>query len=265
MIGRMLPLMRVFGLALFLIASGGSSAWAQAGAAGKQVKAESKKEVAKDGAQANKKAPAKGAKAAPAPAGAKAAPTPAEAKAVVVEMKTNHGVVKIELDAEKAPISVKNFLSYVDDKFYDNTVFHRVISGFMVQGGGFAAEGKDLKQKLPKDPIANEAKNGLKNAKGTIAMARTAAPNSATSQFYINVADNAGLDYPKPDNHGYAVFGKVVSGMDVIEKIKAVPTTNKQLHMVGPNGKHTAASSPDVPVQNVVIESIRRVDGRSKS
>ena len=150
-----------------------------------------------------------------------------------------YGDITLELDEAKAPKSVENFLAYVKKGHYDNTVFHRVIPGFMVQGGGFTSE---MSQKPTRPPVVLEAKNGLKNQVGTIAMARTADPNSATSQFFINVRDNISLDAPNPDGNGYAVFGKVVSGMDVINKIKAVPTTTKPPHQ-------------NVPVTPVVITS----------
>jgi peptidyl-prolyl cis-trans isomerase B (cyclophilin B) len=157
-----------------------------------------------------------------------------------VLMQTSLGSIKFELDEDKAPLSVANFLGYVDDKFYDGTIFHRVISGFMIQGGGFAP---GMKQKAVKAPIKNESGNGLSNVRGSVAMARTNDLNSATAQFYINVVDNSGsLDAPK-----YCVFGKVVQGMDVVDKIKAVKT--------GKSGHHG-----DVPVSDVVIQSIRRAE-----
>ena len=156
-----------------------------------------------------------------------------------VKMVTTLGEFVVELDPEKAPKTVENFLQYVNDKHYDGTVFHRVIETFMVQGGGFTP---DLEQKPTRAPVVLEAGNGLKNEEGTIAMARTGNPNSATSQFFINVRDNPALDAPSPDGHGYAVFGKVVSGMDVISKIKVVPT--------GVKGPYR-----DVPVAPVVIKS----------
>jgi cyclophilin family peptidyl-prolyl cis-trans isomerase len=164
-------------------------------------------------------------------------------KSPVVVMKTSLGSVKIELNQEKAPISVANFLKYVDAKHYDGTVFHRVIANFMIQGGGFD---KSLVEKKTNPPIENESKNGLKNVRGSIAMARTSVPNSATSQFYINVKDNPNLDYPSFDGVGYAVFGTVVEGMDVVDKIRNVKTGAK-----GPFGS-------DVPQETVVIESVRR-------
>ncbi len=163
----------------------------------------------------------------------------------VVLIKTSQGDIKVELDKAKAPVTVDNFLGYVNDKFYDGTIFHRVIPAFMIQGGGFD---KDMNQKKTKAPIKNEASNGLKNTTGTLAMARTSDPNSATAQFFINTKDNAFLDYRNdtPQGIGYAVFGKVVDGMDVVKKIEQVQTTRK-----GPN--------ENVPVTPVVIESIRVV------
>jgi cyclophilin family peptidyl-prolyl cis-trans isomerase len=158
--------------------------------------------------------------------------------APVVVMETSLGTITIELNEERAPISVKNFLSYVDDKFYDNTIFHRVIDGFMIQGGGFEP---GMKQKTTKAPIKNESPNGLSNVRGSIAMARTSNPDSATAQFYINVADNStSLDRPR-----YCVFGKVTEGMEIVDKIKVVKTATKDGH-------------GDVPVQDVVIKSVKR-------
>lgn len=151
----------------------------------------------------------------------------AQDKAPRVRLSTSLGDIVIELDAAKAPKTVENFLQYVNDKHYDGTVFHRVIGNFMIQGGGFGA---DMQQKATRAPIPLEASNGLKNDRGTIAMARTSNPNSATSQFFINVVDNAGLNAPSPDGHGYTVFGKVVAGMDVIDKIRAVPVGNRGMH-----------------------------------
>ena len=166
----------------------------------------------------------------------------------VVVMETSMGTIKIELYQDKAPGTVKNFLSYVDDKFYDGTIFHRVISNFMIQGGGFEA---GMKEKKTKAAIKNESDNGLSNTVGTIAMARTGEPDSATGQFYINVKDNSkGLDRPaKPKNAkdvGYCVFGKVIEGMDVVNKIKDVDT-----------GK--SGDFDDVPTKDVVIKSVRLV------
>jgi peptidyl-prolyl cis-trans isomerase A (cyclophilin A) len=172
-----------------------------------------------------------------------------------VRMKTNKGDIVIELNAEKAPITVKNFLKYVGDKHYDGTVFHRVIDGFMIQGGGFAVDAGNLVEKKTGEGIKNESQNGLKNDKGTIAMARTNDPDSATAQFFINVADNAMLNFPS--NNGYAVFGKVVEGMDVVEKIKAVETATKPLSMRHPRtGEVIRSNAENVPVEPVVIESV---------
>ncbi len=160
-----------------------------------------------------------------------------------VLMKTSLGEIVIELYPQKAPKTVENFLRYVDDGFYSDTVFHRVIGNFMIQGGGMK---KDMSRKDTRAAIPLESQNGLKNDKGTIAMARTNVPDSATSQFFINTADNANLNHPQPDGHGYAVFGKVVKGIDTVEKIAAVKTSRQGMH-------------GDVPVQPVLIESISRV------
>jgi len=166
----------------------------------------------------------------------------AEGKNPMVLMSTSLGDIKIELDAEKAPVTVQNFLTYVNDKFYDGTVFHRVIPNFMIQGGGFDAA---MQQKPTKATIKNEAGNGLKNTTGTLAMARTNVVDSATAQFFINVKDNAFLDHKNetPAGFGYAVFGKVVTGMDVVRKIEQVQTATKGGH-------------ENVPVEPVVIKSI---------
>jgi cyclophilin family peptidyl-prolyl cis-trans isomerase len=172
----------------------------------------------------------------------------------VVVIETSLGNVKVELNEEKAPITVKNFLKYVDDKHYDGTVFHRVIPTFMVQGGGFkqgvaqAQNTRDMQalEKKTGEPIKNEAGNGLSNERGTLAMARTNNPDSATAQFFINVKDNKGLDRNNT-NAGYAVFGKVVDGMDVVDKIKAVKTK-------------AVGDFEDVPAEDVVIKSIKRAN-----
>ncbi len=157
----------------------------------------------------------------------------------MVILHTSLGDITIELDAEKAPTTVQNFLQYVRDGFYDNTVFHRVIDNFMIQGGGFAP---GMKQKAARAPIANEAQNGLLNQRYTIAMARTPDPHSATAQFFINVADNAFLDFRNatPQGWGYCVFGKVTAGMDVVDQIKRVRTGSRAGHQ-------------DVPVDDVLI------------
>jgi peptidyl-prolyl cis-trans isomerase B (cyclophilin B) len=152
----------------------------------------------------------------------------------------DHGVITLELDAEKAPKSAANFVAYVQDGHYDNTVFHRVIDGFMIQGGGFEP---GMQQKPTKDPIENEANNGLKNTKYTVAMARTQAPHSATAQFFINVADNGFLNHTAPtaQGWGYAVFGQVVSGTEIVDALRGVKTGRKGFH-------------DDVPVDDVIIE-----------
>lgn len=176
----------------------------------------------------------------------------------VVEIKTSEGTITVELYKDKAPVSVANFLKYVDKKFYDGTVFHRVMSTFMIQGGGFAQkENGEHEQKVVDAPIKNEASNGLKNDRGTIAMARTGNPDSATSQFFINVVDNAGLNAPNPDGYGYAVFGKVTAGLDIVDKIKAVPVAQKVLVARLPDGSTRQAPMQNVPEKDVVIESIR--------
>ncbi len=167
-----------------------------------------------------------------------------KAKNPVVLMETTLGAVKIELYPDKAPVSVKNFLDYVNSGFYNGTIFHRVIPGFMAQGGGFTT---DRKQKETRAPIKNEAGNGLKNDRGTIAMARTANPDSATAQFFINVVNNDGLNRPNPDGYGYAVFGRVIEGMDVVDKI--VTTPKQRLNML----------FSDLPVTPVVITAVKTV------
>ena len=149
-----------------------------------------------------------------------------------LEVKTSLGTISIELYQDKAPKSVENFLQYAKDGFYNDTVFHRVIPGFMIQGGGFTP---DMKQKDARAPIQNEARNGLKNQTGTLAMARTGDPHSASAQFFINLKDNSFLDYPSRDGWGYAVFGKVTQGFDIVQKIAMVPTGNAGPHQNVPN------------------------------
>jgi len=143
------------------------------------------------------------------------------AEQVNVLMQTNQGDIKLALDKDKAPITVENFVSYANEGFYDGTIFHRVIKGFMIQGGGYTPE---MQKKDTHEPIQNEAKNGLKNKRGSIAMARTPPPHTATAQFYINLKDNTSLDYPGQDGWGYAVFGEVTEGMEVVDKIAEQPT-----------------------------------------
>lgn len=165
-------------------------------------------------------------------------------KMTTVIMETSMGNIEIELNGEKAPNTTENFLKYVDSKHYDGTIFHRVIDGFMIQGGGMK---EDMSEKSTGEPIKNEANNGLKNEIGTIAMARTNAPHSATAQFFINIADNKFLNHTGETERGwgYAVFGKVTSGMDVVNKIKGVATTNKGFH-------------ENVPSAPIVIKSVKR-------
>ncbi len=164
----------------------------------------------------------------------------------MIKMQTNHGTITLELDAEKAPVTVENFERYVREGHYDGTIFHRVINGFMIQGGGMSS---GMVEKPTHEPIKNEADNGLSNERGTIAMARTMEPHSASAQFFINVKDNTFLNHsaPTPDGWGYCVFGRVVEGMDVVDKIKEVQT--------GSHGFHQ-----DVPVEEVVIEKAEIVD-----
>jgi len=173
-----------------------------------------------------------------------AEPAAAPAAAPVrVALETSQGRIVVELRADKSPKTVANFVQYVKDGFYDGTVFHRVIDGFMIQGGGFTP---DMAQKPTRAPVVSESENGLKNVRGTLAMARTADPNSATAQFFINVVDNPKLDYPNPDGHGYTVFGRVVEGLDTVDKIRAVPTGRRSFF-------------ENVPLTAVVIKSAQIV------
>jgi peptidyl-prolyl cis-trans isomerase B (cyclophilin B) len=160
-----------------------------------------------------------------------------QGKATMVKLHTNMGIITLQLDAEKAPDTVKNFLDYVNSGFYSGTIFHRVIANFMIQGGGFEP---GMKQKKTNAPIKNEAANGLKNDNYTVAMARTGDPHSATAQFFINVKDNGFLNYPGQDGWGYCVFGKVVEGKDVVDAIRNVKTGNR-------------SGTPDVPLEDVII------------
>jgi peptidyl-prolyl cis-trans isomerase A (cyclophilin A) len=160
----------------------------------------------------------------------------------MVRFETSHGGFTVELFERDAPATVVNFLQYVDDGFFDGTIFHRIVPGFVIQGGGLTA---DFEQKKTRDPVKNEAANGLLNERGTLSMARTNAPHSATSQFFVNLADNEFLDY-RPGNHGYAVFGRIKEGMDVIDKIAAVRTGRRQGYT-------------DAPMEDVIISSARRV------
>jgi cyclophilin family peptidyl-prolyl cis-trans isomerase len=174
-----------------------------------------------------------------------AAPAAAQEKNPVVVIETSMGKIKVELFTKDSPVTAKNFLTYVDDKFFDGTVFHRVIPDFMIQGGGMLP---GLREKKTRDPIKNEAGNGLSNKRGTLAMARTDDPDSASAQWFINLKDNTFLDRAKArDKVGYAVFGRVIDGMDVVDKIAAVERGNRGGHR-------------DVPVKDVVIKSIRRAN-----
>lgn len=165
----------------------------------------------------------------------------------MLEFKTSKGTFTVQLFDQQAPITVENFLKYADEGFFDGTIFHRVISGFMIQGGGLTA---DLKNKHGHEPIKNEATNGLKNKRGTLSMARTNDINSATSQFFINLVDNDFLDHKGASNYGYAVFGRVDSGMDVVDAIAAVKTGSKSGYQ-------------DVPVETVTIESVKRIEPKA--
>ena len=160
-----------------------------------------------------------------------------------IEMKTSAGTMTIELDEENAPLTTANFIKYLNENFYNGVVFHRVIEGFVIQGGGWARVDDVLAQKPTHSPIVNEASNGLENLRGTIAMARTSDPDSATSQFYINHVDNPRLNYPQPDGHGYAVFGRIVAGFDVLDAIAKVETG-------------TVQEMDDVPLNDVTILSV---------
>lgn len=179
-------------------------------------------------------------------------------KGPLVVLKTNKGDITIELNPEKAPVTVKNFLQYVDDGFYDGVVFHRVMEGFMIQTGGFELkQDGSIEQKKTRGNIENEAKNGLKNGKGSLAMARTSAPHSASAQFFINHGNNSNLDYPSSDGWGYAVFGKVIEGLDIVDAIATVQTTTKPLKARA-DDQLLERPMQNVPVANVIIESVKR-------
>jgi cyclophilin family peptidyl-prolyl cis-trans isomerase len=160
----------------------------------------------------------------------------------MIKFETTHGAFTVELFEQDAPLSVANFLQYVDDQFFDGTIFHRIVPDFVIQGGGLTA---DFSQKKTRDPVKNEADNGQQNVRGTLSMARTNAPHSATSQFFVNLKDNDFLDY-RPGNHGYAVFGRVTEGMDVIDRIAAVGTGRRQ-------------GFTDAPLEDVIIQTARRI------
>lgn len=185
--------------------------------------------------------------------------SPGEKVAIVIE--TSKGTIHAELDGEIAPVTVKNFLSYIDKEHYDDTIFHRVMPTFMIQGGGFAMVDELPKEKETGAGIFNESPQTPSNSRGTLAMARTNDPNSATAQFFINVVDNESLDHP--NNGGYAVFGKVTEGMDVVDAIKDVETGEQMALSLGPDGRFAAGSMANVPREPVFIKSIRRV-GKSE-
>ena len=188
-------------------------------------------------------------------------PPKAKIKAPVgttVVIDTSQGSILVELDDKKAPGTVKNFLSYVDQGFYDNTTFHRVISHFMIQGGGFTLKEGILNEKTTGTPIANESAQTPPNTRGTLAMARKPDPNSATSQFFINVADNNQLNHPNSNGSGYAVFGKIIKGMEAVDAIKAVQAGTTYANVLDATGIAMPTSMKDVPVEPVVIKSIRR-------
>ena len=160
----------------------------------------------------------------------------------MIKFETTHGAFTVELFEKDAPLTVANFLQYVDDQFFDGTIFHRIVPDFVIQGGGLTP---DFAQKKTRDPVKNEADNGQQNVRGTLSMARTNAPHSATSQFFVNLKDNDFLDY-RPGNHGYAVFGRVTEGMDTIDRIAAVATGRRQGHT-------------DAPMEDVIIQTARRI------
>ena len=168
--------------------------------------------------------------------------------APTVEMQTSMGRIVIELDSEKAPKTVQNFVQYANEGFYNGTIFHRVIPDFMIQGGGFTVE---MEQKPAPRKVENEARNGLKNDRGTIAMARTADPNSASSQFFVNHRDNASLNYPSPDGAGYAVFGKVTQGIEVVDRIARVAVGNRSMQQ-------------NVPLEPVIIQSVKVISEKKQ-
>jgi len=176
-----------------------------------------------------------------------------------VVIDTSRGSILVELDDKKAPITVKNFLSYVDQGFYDNTTFHRVISHFMIQGGGFTLKEGILNEKITGAPITNESAQTSPNTRGTLAMARKHDPNSATSQFFINVVDNTQLNHPNSNGSGYAVFGKIIEGMEAVDSIKAVQAGATYANVLDATGITMPTSMTDVPVEPVVIKSIRRI------
>ena len=188
-------------------------------------------------------------------------PPEAKIKATVgttVVIDTSRGSILVELDDKKAPVTVKNFLSYVDQGFYNNTTFHRVISHFMIQGGGFTLKEGILNEKITGAPITNESAQTSPNTRGTLAMARKPDPNSATSQFFINVVDNNQLNHPNANGSGYAVFGKIIKGMEVVDALKAVQSGTTSANVLDATGIAMPTSMRDVPLAPVLIKSIHR-------
>jgi cyclophilin family peptidyl-prolyl cis-trans isomerase len=193
-----------------------------------------------------------------------AAPVQPVPAVTVVEIKTTMGAILLELDAAKAPVTVENFLRYASSGHYDGTVFHRVVGGYMILGGGFEKKGAELVEKPTEAPIKNEAANGLRNVEGTIAMARTDAPDTATAQFFINCRDNEMLDHA-PAAIGYTVFGRVTKGMDVVKQINAVPTGVREVQGRLGNGQLRPMPIKSVPLSDVVIESVRVLKKRGEA
>lgn len=180
----------------------------------------------------------------------------------LIIIETSMGDIEAKLHPDTAPITVENFLGYIEKKHYDGTIFHRVISNFMIQGGGFTLNDDVPTEKPSGDEIKNESPSTKSNTRGTLAMARRPQPDSASAQFFINVADNTNLDYPNSGGHGYAVFGEVTKGMDIVDQIKEVQTSSSYMNSLLPNGRFQAAPSQNVPVEPVVIKSIRLASER---
>jgi len=250
---RVLPLLALLSILAFWVGCGGSDTPPEEAAAPDPVETAKVEEPPTPEPEPEPEPAPEPEPPAPAPKPApKVAPKPKAPSLPTVVLETSKGTIKLELYPDKAPKTVENFLAYVDSGFYGGTVFHRVMSNFMIQGGGMTA---DLKKKPTRDPITNEAKNGLSNDRGTIAMARTFMPHSATAQFYINHRDNPNLNN-SPQSWGYAVFGKVIEGMDVVDAIAATQTTTKTAP--GADGEPAMPMS-DVPVETILIKSAKRV------
>lgn len=185
-----------------------------------------------------------------------AAPAATNAKGPVVIIETSMGTIEAKLHPGTAPVTTENFLKYVEEGHFDGTIFHRVMSTFMIQGGGFALQDDVPTEKATGDPIKNESPQSEKNLRGTLAMARTNAPDSATAQFFINVVDNKSLDYPNSNGHGYAVFGEVTKGMEVVDQIKEVPVDTSYMNSLEPDGRLRTDPHQNVPLKPVIIKSI---------